>query len=143
MSAARPNAGTKFFWPAGDQVDGALTYLGHDGPNMDFTVIQQGAEDRIMRGNLASSLVLNKRGRPVRYELLLKANTNNATANGALDVWIDGVWTHHYTNVRWQMDAARTWKSLAWNPTYGGGTNPVPYFQTQDLLRLRISGSRQ
>lgn len=134
------NAGTKFVWPAGDQVQGVLTYTSFNAPNMDFQVIQQGAVDRQIAANLSSALVLNLRGTWVKYELLLKANTNNSTANGGLDVWINGVPTHHYTDVNWQMNTARTWLSLAWNPTYGGGTNPVPHNQYEYMDHLRVSG---
>ena len=74
------------------------------------------------------------------YEMLLKANTNNSTANGELHMWIDGVKTHQYANVNWQMGGSRTWQSLAWNPTYGGGLNPVPRDQYQYLDHVRISG---
>ena len=136
------NAGTKFLWPAGDQVGGAMTYTSHDGPNMDFAMIQQGPVDRYLGANLnpTAALVVNRRGQWMVYEMLLKANTNNSTANGELHMWIDGVKTHQYANVNWQMGGSRTWQSLAWNPTYGGGLNPVPRDQYQYLDHVRISG---
>ena len=77
----------------------------------------------------------------MRYELLLKANPNNSTANGELHIWLDGVKTHQYANVNWQMQTSRKWMSLSWNPTYGGGTNPVPQNQYQYMDHIRISGS--
>ena len=137
------NAGTKFIWPAGDQVGGTMTYTSHDGASMDFQMIQQGPVDRQMGGNLnaAQARMLGKRGLWVRYELLLKANTNNSTANGELHIWLDGVKTHQYANVNWQMQTSRKWMSLSWNPTYGGGTNPVPQNQYQYMDHIRISGS--
>jgi hypothetical protein len=139
------NAGTKFLWPAGDQTQGALTYTGHDGPNMNFAFFQQGAVDRILGANMnaSSAVMLSRRGQWVRYEMLMKANSSNGSANGELHVWIDGVKTHQYTDVQWQMSGARTWLSLAWNPTYGGGLNPVPQTQYQYIDHIRISGSNQ
>jgi len=139
------NAGTKFMWPAGDQVQGALTYMNHDGSGMDFTVNQQGAVDRMLFGNLnrAAAQMYSKRGQWVRYEVLLKANSSNSAANGELHVWMNGTKTHQYTDVNWQMASARTWLSLAWNPTYGGGPNRVPRDQRQYLDQLRISGSNK
>jgi hypothetical protein len=139
------NSGTKFLWPAADQVQGTQTYNGHDGANMDFQFFQQGAVDRRLGANVNASAaqMYGKRGQWVRYEMLLKASSSNSTANGGLDVWIDGVQTHHYTNVQWQMSGARTWMSLGWNPTYGGGFNPVPRTQYQYMDNIRISGSNQ
>jgi len=139
------NAGTKFLWLAGDQVQGTQMYNSHDGPNMDFMFLQQGAVDRKLWANVnsAAALLLAKRGQWVRYEFLVKANSSNSTANGGLDVWIDGVQTTHYTNVNWQMAGARTWLSLGWNPTYGGGFNPVPHTQYQYMDHIRVSGSNQ
>jgi hypothetical protein len=139
------NAGSKFLWPAGDQPQGALTYTGHNGSQMDFAVFQQGSVDRILDANLnpTAGRLFDRRGQWVRYEILLKANTSNSAANGELHVWLDGVKTHQYTNVNWQMSAARTWLSLAWNPTYGGGLNPVPREQYQYMDHIRVSGSNQ
>jgi hypothetical protein len=138
------NSGTKFLWPAGDQAGGALTYTGHNSANMDFMVFQQGSVDRGMDGNLnfAAARMITKRGQWVKYEILLKANTSGS-ANGELHVWFDGVKSHQYTDVNWQMNSARTWLSLAWNPTYGGGTNPVPANQYQYIDHIRISGGNQ
>ena len=139
------NTGTKFLWPAADQVQGTQTYNGHDGANMDFQFFQQGAVDRRLGANLNTSAaqLYGKRGQWVRYEMLLKASSSNSSADGGLDVWIDGVQTHHYTNVQWQMSSARTWMSLGWNPTYGGGFNPVPHTQYQYMDHILISGSNQ
>src|SRR6185436_2991344 len=95
------NAGTKLFWPAGDQVQGALTYVTFDGPNMNLGVNQQGGEEREMYQNVGPSgagSLLSKRGQWVRYEFLLKGNTNNSTADGALTIWVNGVMTHSYGN---------------------------------------------
>ena len=46
------NTGTKFLWPAADQVQGTQTYNGHDGANMDFQFFQQGAVDRRLGANM-------------------------------------------------------------------------------------------
>ena len=136
------NTGTKFLFPAGDQYLGTQTYAGHDGSNMDFQFFQQGAVDRRLAANLdpAAARLLMKRGEWVRYEILLKASSDNSVADGELHVWIDGVKTHQYTDVQWQMGSARTWLSLMWNPTYGGGTNPVPLDQYQYIDHIHVAG---
>jgi len=139
------NAGTKFLWPAADQVQGSMTYTSHDGASMDFQILQQGPVDRQIGANMNSSAarLLGLRGTWVKYEMLFKANSSNSTANGELHVWINGTKTHEYTNVNWQMSSSRTWLSLAWNPTYGGGTNPVPRNQYQYMDNIHISGSNK
>lgn len=143
------NTGIKFVWVAGDQEQGGFLYTGHDGPNMNFMLIQQNAVDRNLSANLnaAQALLLAKRGQWVKYEMLFKANTDNSTADGEYHQWIDGVKTTQYPNpatgdlgVNYQMAAARQWLSVAWNPTYGGGTNPVPADQYQYMDHIRISG---
>ncbi|HEY9229110.1 MAG TPA: hypothetical protein VIP11_20840 [Gemmatimonadaceae bacterium] len=139
------NAGTKFLWPAGDEVQGAKTYVTFHGPNMAVGINQQGAVDREMGANVGGASagnVVSRRGQWVTYEFLLKANSNNDTPNGELRIWIDNVKTHEYTNVNWQMGASRTWQSLSWNPTYGGGPNPVPHDQFEYIDNIRISGMR-
>jgi hypothetical protein len=136
------NAGTKFLWPAADRVQGAETYVTFDGSDMNVGINQQGATNREMYSNLGASgagRVLNKRGSWVRYEFLLKGNTSGS-ANGEMHIWLDGVKTHQYTNVNWTMGSSRTWQSLAWNPTYGGGLNPVPHDQWEYIDNVRITG---
>lgn len=137
------NTGTKFLWPAGDQSHGTMTYTGFDGSRMNFQVFQQGPVDRQMAANInaMAASIATRRGSWVRIELLLKASSSNNVADGQVHVWIDGVKTHQYTDVKWQMTPARTWLSLAWGPTYGGGLHPVPRDQNQYMDHIRISGT--
>ncbi|MEP6492862.1 MAG: Ig-like domain-containing protein [bacterium] len=139
------NTGTKFLWPAADQSGGTQTYTGHDGASMNFQVFQQGAVDRQIQANLnpTNAVLANLRGTWVRYEMLFKASSSNSAKDGELHVWINGVETHRYTDVAWQMSAARTWLSLTWNPTYGGGTHTVPRNQYQYMDNIHISGSNK
>lgn len=137
------NTGSKFLWPSADQVQGTMTYTGHDGSTMEFALFQQGVVDRFLHANVSPSTVASLRGTWVRYELLFRGSSSNSTADGGLDIWIGGRQTHHYTDVRYQMNPARTWLSLAWNPTYGGGLNPVLHDQRQYLNGLRVSGSNR
>lgn len=138
------NSGTKFMWPIGETFGvGGQTYTGHNGSTMDFAFFQQGRVDRILDANLnATQAQMNLRlGQWDRYEWLMKANTADGTANGEVHVWISGVKTHQYTNVDWSMETGRKWLGLKWNPTYGGGTNPVPHDQWQYCDHIHISGS--
>lgn len=147
------NIGTKYLWPAGDQVDGTATYMTFDGSDMNFGIAQQGgvinpvdgSNNRLMTANVAGNTTLGRfdayLGLWKNVEIVLRANTDNATFDGSLDLWIAGAHTHHYVDVNWQMQASRKWMSLAWNPTFGGGTNPVPHDQSEYIDHLRISGS--
>ncbi len=140
------NAGSKFFWPAGDAPGsfGSDTYTSHDGVNMDFALFQQNRVDRQLGQNVGpagQARMVTRRGQWVRYEMLFVMNTANGAANGQFHAWIDGVKTHQYTDVDFNISAARAWQSLRWEPTYGGGTNPVPHDQYQYIDHLRISGS--
>ncbi len=90
--------------------------------------------------NRAGAEMQSKRGKFHSYEILLKASSSNSAADGEFHCWIDGVKTHEYKNVKFQMQASRKWMSLAWNPTYGGGLHPVPRNQTQYIGNLNVSG---
>ncbi len=140
------NAGSKFFWPAGDAPGsfGSDTYTSHDGAQMDFALFQQNRVNRQMGQNIGpagKATMFPRRGQWVLYEMLFVMNTASGTANGEFHVWIDGVKTHQYTNVDYTITAARAWQSLRWEPTYGGGTKPVPKDQYQFIDHLRMSGA--
>ncbi|HEY9228182.1 MAG TPA: Ig-like domain-containing protein, partial [Gemmatimonadaceae bacterium] len=139
------NAGTKFMWPIGDPDRMSATYLSFHASIMDFMLIQQGAVDRMLDanvvGNTRQAQVVTKNGSWIRYEVLIKGNSSDDTPDGELHIWIDGVKTHQFTNVQYLMSSARKWTRLIYNPTYGGGTNPVPYDQYQYIDHIRLSGS--
>jgi hypothetical protein len=138
------NAGSKFMWTPGNTLGGGETYMSHDGPNMNFQIIQQGRVDRQMGQNVGpagQATMLGKRGQWVQYEIVIEMNSSQGTANGKFDMWIDGVKTHQYTNVDYSISSARNWYALRWEPTYGGGNNPVPQTQYQYIDHIRISGS--
>jgi hypothetical protein len=117
--------------------------MAHENAQMYFSVIQQGAVDRTLGANVnaAAAQLDSKRGSWVRYELLMKASSSNSSRDGQLSVWLDGVKTHQYTDVQWQMVGSRTWQSLAWNPTYGGGLHAVPKNQHQYIDHIHLSGA--
>lgn len=124
--------GCKNFWPACDQVQGAPTYNGWHGPDLMWTVNQQaphpefGDVDRQMDPNLGNEDVakwINYRGIWRLVEVKLKLQSTLAAADGEAHVWHDGQKTHQYTDVHFNfsdLSTELTWKSLSFNPTYGG-----------------------
>lgn len=147
--------GTKFLWPAGDQVGGTMLYTSFDNTDYDnsmaFALIQQGTVDRFLGANqgagaIAAATMGNFLGDWNLYEILLKSNTSDASADGQFDCWINGTHTHHYTDVQYIMAAARKWLSLAWNPTYGGSEHEAPavpadQYESIDIILLAGSNS--
>lgn len=137
-------AGCKWMWPSSDQSFGAANYLNFDGSNMEMGLAQQGTPDRILgpnNGNDSVARFISYLGIWRRVEMWLKGNSANGSANGEFHVWIDGVKTHQYTDVNYNMSAARKFLDFRIEPTYGGGAGPVPadmYFRWD---HLRLSGS--
>ncbi len=76
-----------------------------------------------------------------RFEFLMVANTQ-ATANGILQIWVDGVQDTYHTDVKWFLDqvAPTGFTRIDITPTYGGGHNPVPYDQFIYIDHWYISG---
>lgn len=81
-------------------------------------------------------------GRWMQLEVYLEMNTPGA-ANGVAKLWLDGVAKVDASDVEWvaRRSDGRTLRELSWDhlwvdPTYGGGSNPVPiddmYFQIDD-----------
>lgn len=132
-----PGAGTKLFWPAGDEAQGGATYYTLNGNSMDFGVVQQGGPvdpnhtdpndpnygGREMYANLSGAVgtLFSQRDSWVHLEVILKANTSNTTFDGELHIWINGTKTHEYprsvphggsawpnAGINWQMDSANT-----------------------------------
>ena len=137
-------SGVKLMWLGADTAVGSF-YCGHDHSTMDFSCIQQGQVDRQMSANMnvASASLQGRIGSWAKYELLFGMSSNDATADGTVDVWIDGVQTHHYTDVRFNGpdSGARVWNSFKWNPTFGGGGSPPEHDQFQSISHIRLMGS--
>lgn len=132
---ANQNAGTKFIWVEGDEIQGGCTYLstapgGNGAGSLDteshmfFSCNQQGGAvlpgdpdpetntNRSLNPNVAGNeSVANLEqyiGSWIEIEVLVEANTSNTTFDGKFDAWINGTHTHHHTDVAWQMDNANT-----------------------------------
>jgi hypothetical protein len=61
-------------------------------------------------------------------------------ANGTFTAWKNGVPFMSRTGIRYfPTDRTPAFNRVQWSPTYGGGTNPVPYTLTQDIDHWYIS----
>jgi hypothetical protein len=78
--------------------------------------------------NMRSSWITTAHGNQWhRFEWLVVANTPGAK-NGIARIWVDGNLLMDYTDVEYFFSSQTPkFTGLKWNPTYGGGTNPVPY----------------
>ncbi len=74
------------------------------------------------------------------YEFHFVANTPGVY-NGLYRMWTDGVLVHEATDIGY-FDTGITAKfdTLYFNPTYGGGSNPVPADQYLDIDEWYMSG---
>lgn len=119
----------------------AQWYWGFNGDNMQFVFNIQGGptggtndssgnRDNISRnlGSVGDDLLKSRRGSWVRYEILFKNSSIDTASDGELDVAIDGVHTHHYTDIRLKGVSSGDRKvcGMRLEHTYGGGgTNPA------------------
>lgn len=155
-------SGFKYIWPmldafTGSQEDGeGNNYTGFDdsntvggGAHLNFGIFQQGAVDSTLLANQGGAAVtqadfMNHRGAWTQIEMLLEANTDNATANGRARVWINNVLTHDYPAMQWQGGASpRKWNHVTFEPTWGGdaGGPYPPADMYMNVDRYVIAGS--
>ncbi len=76
-----------------------------------------------------------------KFEFLFLANTKGKQ-DGVARIWVDGNQVLNVADVQY-FHAGQTPKfiGLTWNPTYGGGTNPVPFDMFQWVDNWYVSGS--
>jgi hypothetical protein len=61
-------------------------------------------------------------------EMVLYQGTSGTANNGTAQIWVDGVQTLNQVGIKYLFDGESPgWKYMSINPTFGGGTNPVPY----------------
>jgi len=147
------NVGSKFLWPSGTIAEDSFTYTTFNADNvLEYGIVQQGGPVREMYQNIGSpgnlGVFQNYRGQYVEIQNIVRANSANGTADGEYHCWIAGTKTHQYTpadgnGVDWHMTSSgRKWMSMDINPTYGGGTAPVPVANMfMKWNRLFITGS--
>jgi hypothetical protein len=88
----------------------------------------------------ASGLNLNSYlGEKVDVSFVYQMNTPGV-ADGIYEIWVNGVLVKQHTTVMYVLagDPAAAFSGWKWEPTYGGGSGPVPrdLFMRCDAIRL-------
>jgi hypothetical protein len=95
-----------------------------------------GVLNRNMRSRFA---VLSNRGQWHRIEWLLIANSRGQS-DGVARIWVDGRQMLNETDVKYFFpNQEPEFVGITWNPTYGGGLNPVPFDMFQWIGEWYIS----
>lgn len=124
------NAGTKsmYAWTAYSSGDYRIhTYL-----NMSNNL---GVNTTSPQGNTTIKGPPMPKGRWVEMQVILDGN------GGIVQEWMDGVQTINRSGVRlFNPGQVPRYTQFTWDPTYGGGTHPVPYDMRVRLDYLYVSG---
>jgi hypothetical protein len=79
------------------------------------------------RNMLSSFSLVGHRGQWVKLEFLVVGNSLG-NADGIARMWVNGAQVLNATNVQYfYPNQNPAFNGITWNPTYGGGLNPVPY----------------
>jgi hypothetical protein len=121
------NTGTKFGFlltPYEGGAQGVHAYLNLSNQLGINLSSRGGVLNRNMRSRFA---VLSNRGRWHRIEWLIVANSRGES-DGIARIWVDGRQMLNETNVKYFFpNQEPKFVGITWNPTYGGGLNPVPF----------------
>lgn len=95
----------------------------------------------VLNRNLWSTFnLMNSKGVWHKVEFLVIGNSMGAS-DGVARMWVDGVQVLNATDVKYFYDGqSPAFSGITWNPTYGGGTNPVPYDMYQYIDHWYVSG---
>ena len=135
------NVGTKLFFMKDPWNN---HFVGFDSPDRDRTAF-------LMSGLQPSSGVANNVGQVStpndniagggwhKIEVLWQVNTPGRP-NGHYRQWVDGTLTGQSDTVQWfQAGQSPHWTSIWFDPTFGGGMNPVPHDQYIDVDHLVVA----
>lgn len=141
------NFGNKWMWPSTLGGFGGENYMNFDctdAEDFSLDLTQQGSPARRLgpnTGHDANARFASFLGVWKLIEFVMRCSSSNSTADGECHVWVDNVKTHQYTDVIYNATAARKFLDFRIEPTYGGGTNPVPANQWMYWDHLRLSGA--
>jgi hypothetical protein len=133
------NVGTKFGFLLTPYQGGATGTNHYLNLTNNLGVNLQSAGATLNRNMLSNFSLINNRGRWVKVEVLIIANTLG-NADGVARMWVNGTQVLNVTNVQYFFPSqAPAFNGVTWNPTYGGGLNPVPYDMFQFIDHWRLS----
>ena len=96
----------------------------------------------VLNRNMQSSFnLVNHRGSWHKLEFLVVANALGAS-DGIARMWVDDAKVLDVNNVQYFYPAQTgAFNAITWNPTYGGGSNPIPYNMYQWVDNWYVSGN--
>jgi hypothetical protein len=134
------NSGTKFGFLLTPYQGGATGVNHYLNLTDNLGVNLQSAGGTLNRNMFSSFSLINNRGRWVKVEVLIQANTLG-NADGIAQMWVNDTRVLNVSNVQYFFPStAPAFNGITWNPTYGGGLNPVPYDMFQFIDHWRLSG---
>lgn len=135
------NAGTKFgflltpYWGGTTGLNHFFNLTNSLGINL------QSLDKKLNRAMNSSWKTLNHLGTWHKFEWLVISNTKGLS-DGVARIWVDGNQVLNVTNVKYfHSGQTPRFKGITWNPTYGGGTNPVPFNMFEWVDNFYVSGS--
>lgn len=135
------NSGTKFGFLLTPYQGGAAGLNHYFNLTNRLGVNLQSAGGRLNRNMFAKYDMMANRGRWHLLEFLVVGNSSDA--DGVARIWVDGQEVLNQRNVRFFFPGQPPlFSGVTWNPTYGGGLNPVPRDLYQRIGRWYISGRR-
>ena len=134
------NAGTKFGFilsPYQGTSQGVGPYFNLTN-NLGINMESSGA---VLNRNMLSSFnLVNHRGVWHKVEFLVVGNSLGKS-DGIARMWVDDAKVLDVTDVQYFFPSqAPAFDGITWNPTYGGGTNPIPYDMYQWVDHWYLSG---
>ena len=136
------NVGTKFFFLR----DGTNNhYVGFDSPDRDrkaFVMTGLQFQDSRLSNNVGQVSTPSNNiagGGWHKVEVIWEAN-QPGVRDGRYRQWVDGVLTAQSNTVMWFLAGqSPRWTSIWFDPTFGGGSHPVPHDQWIDMDHLVVA----
>ena len=130
------NSGTKFGF--------ILTPYKTVGPYINLTprmgINMESRKGQLNRNMFGSFSIQRERGVWHRIELIVTGN-QQGLSNGTVQMWADDRLVLNLRDVKFfYPDQEPAFEGITWNPTYGGGRNPVPYDMYQWIDHWYMSG---
>lgn len=108
---------------------------------MELRFEQQGIVARHLAPNRNVELANMVTGLWHQVEVLLEVNSAADMADGKLDIWLDGVLIHHWTDMVYQTSGnTNLFQWYDWNPTWGGSGGARTQADNIWIDHLYISG---
>jgi hypothetical protein len=134
------NVATKFGFFTTPYTGGMPNAVNHYFNLTDYLGIRLQSNGASLNRNVMSTFnMMDHRGEWHKIEWLVVANTQDK-ADGVARIWVDGNKVLESTDVRYfHLNQVPAFDGMTWNPTYGGGHNPVPHDMYQWIDHWYVS----